>query len=66
MNISMEDFFDKCVQTHSELWVGSNLLNKSLYGTFIFCAVEYSFKHLPILLHGPSSILKSSSAISPV
>ena len=58
MNISMEDFFDKCV--------GSNLLNKSLYGTFIFCAVEYSFKHLPILLHGPSSILKSSSAISPV
>ena len=39
MNFSMKDFFSKCDQIRSFLWIWSHLLKKSLMENFIFCAV---------------------------
>ena len=40
MKFSIEDFFSKCDQIHSLLWIWSHLLKKSLIENFIFCAVD--------------------------
>ena len=39
MKFSMKDFFSKCDQIRSFLWIWSHLLKKSLMENFIFCAV---------------------------
>ena len=39
MKFSITDFFSKCVQICSLLWIWSLLLNKSLMENLIFCAV---------------------------
>ena len=39
MKFSIKDFFSKCDQIHSFLWICSYLLNKSLMENFIFCVV---------------------------
>ena len=39
MNFSIKDFFSKCDQIRSFLWIWSHLLKKSLMENFIFCAV---------------------------
>ena len=36
---SIEDFFSKCDQVRSFLWIWSHLLKRSLMENFIFCAV---------------------------
>ena len=36
----MKDFFSKCDQIRSKLWIWSHLLKKSLMENFIFCAVH--------------------------
>ena len=38
-----QDFFSKCDQICSFLWIWSHLLKKSLMKNFIFCAVHWSF-----------------------
>ena len=38
-NFSIKDFFSKCDQIHSFLWIWSHLLKKSLMENFIFCTV---------------------------
>ena len=64
MKFSIKDFFSKCDQIRSYLWISSRLLKKSLMENFIFCAVYisllskvdllenlyvfYSFKILPV------------------
>ena len=39
MKLSIEDFFSKCDQIRSKLWIWSHLQKKSLMENFIFCAV---------------------------
>ena len=39
MKFSIKDFFSKCNQIRSFLWIWSHLLKKSLMENFIFCAV---------------------------
>ena len=39
MKFSIKDFFSKCYQILSILWIRSHLLKKSLMENFIFCAV---------------------------
>ena len=39
MKFSFKDFYSKCDQFPSFLWIWSNLLKKSLIENFIFCAV---------------------------
>ena len=39
MKFSIKDFFSKCDQIRSFLWIWSTLLEKSLMEKFIFCAV---------------------------
>ena len=39
MKFSIKDFFSKCNQIYSFLWMWSYLLKKSLMKNFIFCAV---------------------------
>ena len=39
MKFSIKDFFSKCDQIRSFLWIWSNWLKKSLMENFIFCAV---------------------------
>ena len=39
MKFSIKDFSSKCDQIHSFLLIWSHLLEKSLMGNFIFCAV---------------------------
>ena len=38
--VSIKEFFSKCEQIYSILWIWSHLLKKSLIEKFIFCAVE--------------------------
>ena len=40
MKFSIQDFFSKCDQIFSFLWIWSHLLKKSLMENFIFCAVK--------------------------
>ena len=40
MNFSIKDFFSKCDQIRSVLWIWSHLLKKFLMENFIFCAVR--------------------------
>ena len=42
MKFSIKDFFSKCDQIRSSLWISSRLLKKSLMENFIFCAVYIS------------------------
>ena len=42
MKFSIKDFFSKCDQICSSLWISSRLLKKSLMENFIFCAVYIS------------------------
>ena len=39
VKFSIKDFFSKCDQIRSFLWIWSHLLTKSLMRKFIFCAV---------------------------
>ena len=39
MKLSIEDFFSKCDQIRSKLWIWSHLQKKSLMENFIFYAV---------------------------
>ena len=39
MKFSINDFFCKCDQIRSLLWIWSHLLKKSLMENFIFCAI---------------------------
>ena len=39
IKLSIEDFFSKCDQIRSKLWIWSHLQKKSLMENFIFCAV---------------------------
>ena len=38
MKFSIKDFFSKCDQIRSFLWIRSHLLKKSVMENFIFCA----------------------------
>ena len=40
MKFSIKDFFSKCDQVRSFLWIWSHLLKKSLMENFIFYAVK--------------------------
>ena len=40
MKFSTRDFFSKCEQIRSFLWIWSHLLKQSLMENFIFCAVD--------------------------
>ena len=42
MKFSIKDFFSKCDQIRSYLWIWSHLLKKSLMENFIFCAVMFA------------------------
>ena len=46
MKFSNEDFFSKCDQTRSFLWIWSHLLKKSLMENFIFRAVRQTTRLL--------------------
>ena len=37
MKVSIKDFFSKCDQIRSFLWIWSHLLKKSVMENFIFC-----------------------------
>ena len=40
IKFSIKDFFSKCDQIHSFLWICSHLLKKPLIENFILCAVD--------------------------
>ena len=40
MKFPIKDFFSRCDQIRSKLWIWSHLLKKSLMENFIFCAVK--------------------------
>ena len=40
MKFSMKDFYSKCDQIRSLLWIWSNLLNKSFMENFVFYCKE--------------------------
>ena len=42
VKFSIKDFFNKCDQIRSLLWIWSHLLKKSLMENFILCAVVVS------------------------
>ena len=42
LKFSIKDFFSKCYQSRSFLWIWSHLLKKSFMENFIFCAVLHS------------------------
>ena len=42
MKFSIKDFFSKCNQIRSFLWIWSHLLKQSLLESFIFCAALYT------------------------
>ena len=44
MKFSITDFFSKCDQIRSFLWIWSHLLKKSLMENFIFCKVSEMLK----------------------
>ena len=46
MKFCIKDFFSKCDQIPSFLWIWSHLLKKSLTENFIFCAVSYNCKSI--------------------
>ena len=48
MKFSIKDFFSKCDQIHSFLWIWSHLLKKSIMENFIFCAVSKPIKWFTI------------------
>ena len=41
----IKEFFSKCDQTHSFLWIRSHLLNETLMDNFIFSAMPVTFYH---------------------
>ena len=43
MKFSIKDFFGKCDQIRSFLWIWSHLLKKSLMDNFILCSVNITF-----------------------
>ena len=45
MKFPIKDFFSKCDQIHSFLWIWSHLLEKSLMENLIFCAVWITVFH---------------------
>ena len=47
MKFLIKDFFNKCDQIHSFLWIWAHLLEKTLRENFIFCEVFCNF-YLPI------------------
>ena len=49
MKFSIKDFFDKCDQVCSFMWIWSHLLKKSLMENFFFCAFHIISYH--IILH---------------
>ena len=58
MKFSVKDFFSKCDQIRSFLWIWSHLLKKSLMENFILCAVcEESFEN-------PDTVMKTSVKIT--
>ena len=46
--LSTKDFFSKCEQIRSFLWIWSHLLKKSLMENLIFCAVPIIFNSLEL------------------
>ena len=51
LKFSIKDFFTKCDQIRSFLWIRSHLLKKSLMENFRFCAVTAPvIKYLVLLL----------------
>ena len=50
MKFSMKDFFSKCDEIRSFMWMWSHLLKKSLRENFIFCAVIPVFKNTSLWL----------------
>ena len=58
MKFSIKDFFSKCDQIRSFLWIWSHLLKKSLTENFILCAVcKESFEN-------PDTVMKTSVKIT--
>ena len=45
MKFSIKDFFSKCEQIRSFLWIWSHLLKKSFKQNLIFCAVTLLWHH---------------------
>ena len=46
MKFSIQDFFSKCDQICSILWIWLHLIKKSLMENFIFCAVLSEFNKI--------------------
>ena len=49
MKLSIKDFFPKCDQIRSFLWIRSHLLKKCLMENFIFCEVTVPYRGFPPL-----------------
>ena len=62
MQFSVKDFFSKCDQICSFLWIWSHLLKKSLMENFIFCAVIHTFA--PRIMASPSLALSGNLYIN--
>ena len=61
MKFSIKDFFSKCDQIRSFLWIWSHLLNKSLMENFIFCTCMHVCKTLFFNIVFGSYLLARSS-----
>ena len=64
MKFSIKDFFSKCDQIRSFLWIWSHILKKSLMENFILCSVTcflashfrlHNFQRINCISSGPSS-----------
>ena len=59
MKFAIKDFFSKCEQIRSFLWIWSHLLKKSLMEKFIFRALRHAEKILKIHRKRPFWNLKA-------
>ena len=60
MKFSIKDFFRRCDQSRSFLWICSYLLKKSLMENFIFCAVKHYTDLVVWVLYCNSKICANS------
>ena len=63
MKFSIKDFFSKCDQVHRKLLIWSLLLNRSLIGIFIFCAVFMA--EVPIIWRAKNDVVSTWQEPSP-
>ena len=64
MKFSIKDFFSKCDQVRSFLWIWSDLLKKSLMENFILCAVVIAAPSNVVIATTSNEIFSSTKIVN--